>query len=240
MIEAYITNLGKYNEGELKGEFLKLPATTEAVQALLSRIDVDGVMYEEVFITDYEVSIDGLYDKLGEYENIDELNYLAALLEDMDKWDLEKFEAVLDFGEYTGSIKDLINLAQNLDCYDLYSDINDPDDLGRYVIEEMEGREIPEWLDGYIDYDGYGRDFHLNVGGCFTDNGYVLDNGDSFIEHYSSREDLPGEYEIFAYPEPEKSIQKAIANYKQMIDKAHINPTERPPEIMSRPAHESR
>ena len=62
MIEAYVTNLGKYNEGELAGEFLKLPATTEEVQALLSRIGVDGVMYEETFITDYETDIPGLYD----------------------------------------------------------------------------------------------------------------------------------------------------------------------------------
>ena len=37
MIEAYVTNLGKYNEGHLQGEYLKLPATTEDVQALLFR-----------------------------------------------------------------------------------------------------------------------------------------------------------------------------------------------------------
>ena len=36
LFEAYITNLGKYNEGELVGETLKFPTTTEEVQALLS------------------------------------------------------------------------------------------------------------------------------------------------------------------------------------------------------------
>ena len=35
LFEAYITNLGKYNEGRLVGETLKFPATTEDVQALL-------------------------------------------------------------------------------------------------------------------------------------------------------------------------------------------------------------
>ena len=30
LFEAYITNLGKYNEGELVGETLKFPTTTEA------------------------------------------------------------------------------------------------------------------------------------------------------------------------------------------------------------------
>ena len=51
LFEAYITNLGKYNEGELVGETLKFPTTTEEVQALLKRIGVDGVRYEEFFIS---------------------------------------------------------------------------------------------------------------------------------------------------------------------------------------------
>ena len=35
LFEAYVTNLGKYNEGELVGEYLKFPTTPEEVQALL-------------------------------------------------------------------------------------------------------------------------------------------------------------------------------------------------------------
>lgn len=35
VFEAYITNLGKYAEGQLVGETLKFPATTEEVQSLL-------------------------------------------------------------------------------------------------------------------------------------------------------------------------------------------------------------
>jgi len=76
-----VTNLGKYNEGELCGEYLKLPATREDVQSLLARVGVDGVLYEELFITDFETDIDGLVDCLGEYESIDELNYLAAKMQ---------------------------------------------------------------------------------------------------------------------------------------------------------------
>ena len=104
--EAYVTNLGKYNEGRLVGESLKFPTTTEEVQALLKRIGIDGVRYEEIFITDYEVNISGLYDCLGEYESIDELNYLASLISEMDQSDREKFEAVIDSGEYSGSVKE--------------------------------------------------------------------------------------------------------------------------------------
>lgn len=37
VFEAYITNLGKYAEGQLVGETLKFPATTEEVQSLLKK-----------------------------------------------------------------------------------------------------------------------------------------------------------------------------------------------------------
>ena len=36
LFEAYITNLGKYNEGALVGETLKFPTTTEEVQGPVS------------------------------------------------------------------------------------------------------------------------------------------------------------------------------------------------------------
>ena len=45
VFEAYITNLGKYAEGQLVGETLRFPATTEEVQSLLKNIGVDGVRY---------------------------------------------------------------------------------------------------------------------------------------------------------------------------------------------------
>ena len=64
VFEAYITNLGKYAEGQLVGETLKFPATTEEVQSLLENIGVDGVRYEEFFITAFDGDVMGLYDYL--------------------------------------------------------------------------------------------------------------------------------------------------------------------------------
>ena len=131
LLEAYLTNLGKYNEGELVGETLKFPTTTEEVQALLKRIGVDGVRYEEFFITSFDGDVLGLYDYLTEYENLDELNHLACLLSELDQSDLEKFEAVIDSGEHTSSEADLINLTQNLDCFEFYPAGGDDETLCR-------------------------------------------------------------------------------------------------------------
>ena len=142
ILEAYVTNLGKYNEGRLAGAPLNFPTTTEEVQALLKRIGVDGVRYEEIFITNFESDILGLYDHLGEYESIDELNHLAHLLSGMDDDELAKLEAVMDSGEYTGSVKDLINLTQNLDSYDFYPDVDSEEALGRLYIQELEAVQL--------------------------------------------------------------------------------------------------
>lgn len=219
--EAYITNLGKYNEGALVGEYLKFPTTTEEVQALLKRIGIDGVRYEEIFITDYDGDMPELYSGFGEYESIDELNYLASLLSEMDQSDLEKFEAVLDTGEHSGSVKELINLTQNLDCFEFYSGITSEEELGRMYIQEFDAIQIPEHLIDYIDYEAYGRDVRINEGGNFSGNGYVFDNNSSFIEHYSDREDIPDEYRVFSMPE--LTIRERMAAYKEVSDKAAMH-----------------
>lgn len=136
---------------------LKFPATTEEVQALLKRIGVDGVRYEEIFITAFDGDVLGICDCLSEYESIDELNHLAHLLSELDTSELEKFEAVIDSGEYTGSVKDLINLTQNLDCFEFYPDIDDDEALGRMYVQDFGSIQIPEHLIDYIDYEAYGR-----------------------------------------------------------------------------------
>ena len=78
LFEAYVTNAGKYSEGQLVGETLKFPTTAQEVEALLKRIGVDGVRYQEIFITSFDGDVLGLYDHLSEYENLDELNHLAC------------------------------------------------------------------------------------------------------------------------------------------------------------------
>ena len=61
--EAFITNLGKYNEGALVGEWVKLPTTAEELQKVFERIGIGskddfGHPYEEWFITDYRIMND--------------------------------------------------------------------------------------------------------------------------------------------------------------------------------------
>ena len=221
VIEAYVTNLGKYNEGELASEPLKFPTTTEEVQALLKRIGVDNIQYEEIFIADYDGDLPELNACLGEYESIDELNHLAHLLSDLEQDELEKFEAVIDSGEYTGSVKDLINLTQNLDCFDFEPGIKSDEELGRLYVLDFGAVQVPESLIDYIDYEAFGRDARINDSGYYAPGGYVHNNRSNFIEHYTGREDVPAEHRIFAYPQ--LSIREQMAAYREIIDRSALD-----------------
>lgn len=212
---AFITNLGKYNEGELVGEWVKFPTTAEEMKEVFKRIGIGqrddfGQPYEEWFITDYDCYVDGLYDKLGEYESLDELNYLASKLDEMSDSEYAQFQAGMEMGDHCGSLQEIINLTENLDCYEVYPHIEDYDDLGRYYIEELEVMQVPEHLQNYIDYEAYGRDVAMDENGSFTDQGYVRDTGDRFCEYYDGeRGSIPDEYRVMTFqddlPEEEKS-----------------------------------
>lgn len=211
---AFITNLGKYNEGELVGKWVKFPTTAEEMKKVFDRIgigqkDAFGQPYEEWFITDYDCYVDGLYDKLGEYESLDELNYLASKLDNMSQWEYEQLQAAMEMGDHCGSVQEIINLTENLDCYDVYPDIHDHDDLGRYYIEELDAMQVPEHLRNYIDYEAYGRDVAIDENGEFTSFGYVRDTGDSFHEYYDGdRGSIPEEYRVMTFQEevPEEEL----------------------------------
>ena len=221
-------NQGKYNEDRLVGAPLKFPTTTEAVQDLLKQIGIDGIRYEEIFIASYDGPMPQLHKHLGEYESIDELNHLACLLSELNEYELEVFEAVMDSGEYTGSVKDLINLAQNLDSYNFYSDIHTEEELGRMYIQELEAVPVPEHLIDYIDYEAYGRDARINEGGHFAPGGYVQ-GGHSFKEHYHGIEDIPDEHRVFSMPKV--PIREQMAAYQEMANRASLTTERSAPKV---------
>ncbi len=105
--------------------------------------------------------------------SMDELNYLGKLLEMQRDEDKAKFAAAVTLGDYAGKLKDIINLAQNLDCYWLYPSVHSEEDYGYYLIDELDESELPEEVKKYFMYEEYGRDAAINDGGRFTEKGYT-------------------------------------------------------------------
>lgn len=79
MFKGYITNLGKYNEGELVGKWITFPLEEDA-EDILDSIGIDGENYEEYFFTDWDSDYSKLIDGLGEYHDIYDLDELGEEL----------------------------------------------------------------------------------------------------------------------------------------------------------------
>lgn len=148
--KVFITNLGKYNEGEFIGKWLELP--NDEIEQELADIGVaDGTLYEEYFITDYENDVDY---QVGEYESLRELNELAKELERIDYH---------GGGEILGAIIEATGrtLAEAIETYDngeytCYFECEELADVAREIVENC--YNLPDFALRYFDYEAYGRD----------------------------------------------------------------------------------
>ena len=200
MSEQFSVLLGNHSRleaGQTDGAWLPMPATTEQLHDAMRNIGVTAENPQDLFVGGFANTEQCPFDvplSVIQSGSIDELNYLGKLLEMQRDEDKAKFAAAVTLGEYAGNLKDLINLAQNLDCYWIY-----------YLIDELDELELPEEAKRYFMYEEYGRDAAINDGGRFTEQGYIYNNKNTFSEWYNGREsDIPKEYRIMSYPQPER------------------------------------
>ena len=199
-----IDSRSRFETGEQGGAWLPMPATREQLHAAMRSVGITADNPQDFFVGGFANTEDCPFDvplAVIQSGSMDELNYLGKLLEMQRDEDKAKFAAAVTFGEYAGNLKDLINLAQNLDCYWLYPTVQSEEDYGYYLIDELDELELPEEAKKYFMYEEYGRDAAINDGGRFTEQGYVYNNKNTFSEWYNGR-DIPKEYRIMSYPQP--------------------------------------
>ena len=211
MSEQFSILLGNHSRleaGQTDGAWLPMPATTEQLHDAMRNIGVTAENPQDLFVGGFANTEQCPFDvplSVIQSGSIDELNYLGKLLEMQRDEDKAKFAAAVTLGEYAGNLKDLINLAQNLDCYWIYPTVQSEEDYGYYLIDELDELELPEEAKRYFMYEEYGRDAAINDGGRFTEQGYIYNNKNTFSEWYNGREsDIPKEYRIMSYPQPER------------------------------------
>lgn len=163
-IKGFITNLGKYNEGDLVGEWITFPIDDEELKEVFQRIEIDGVNYEEYFFTDWESDFEL---DLGEYESVDHVNELAEMFDALDDWDLEVVEAILEC-----DTNDIMEAIENVNNYIFYAGATLSDVAYELVEECYFTKETPEIFKTYFDYDAFARD--LSFEGYKETSGGVL------------------------------------------------------------------
>ena len=202
-----IDSRSRFETGQPGGEWLSMPTTTEQLHAAMRSVGISAENTQDFFINGFANTESYPFDvplSVVQGSTIDELNYLGKLLEMQGDEDKDKFTAAVTLGEHAGSVKDLINLAQNLDCYWIYPTVRTEADYGYYLIDELDELELPEEAKKYFKYEEYGRDAVQKDRGQFTAQGYIYNNGNTFSQWYNGREnDIPKEYRVMSFPEPE-------------------------------------
>ena len=198
----------RFETGKPGGEWLSIPTTTEQLHAAMRSVGITADNPQDFFINGFANTEKQPFDvplSVIQGSTIDELNYLGKLLEMQSDEDRDKFTAAVTLGEHAGSVKDLINLAQNLDCYWIYPAVRSEADYGYYLIDELDELELPEEAKKYFKYEEYGQDAVQKDKGQFTDQGYIYNNGNTFSQWYNGRDnDIPKEYKVMSFPEPER------------------------------------
>ena len=198
----------RFETGEPGGVWLSMPTTKEQLHEAMQRVGITADNPQDFFINGFANTEQQPFDvplSVIQSAGLDELNYLGNLLSMQRDEDRDKFTAAVALGERAGSVKDLINLAQNLDCYWLYPTVQNEEDYGYYLIDELDELELPEEAKKYFMYEDYGRDAAINDGGRFTEQGYIYNNKNTFTEWYNGKEsDIPREYKVMSFPQPER------------------------------------
>ena len=227
----------RFETGEPGGVWLPMPTTTQQLHAAMESVGITADNPQDFFINGFANTEQQPFDvplPVIQSAGIDELNYLGKLLEMQGDKDRDKFTAAVTLGERAGNIKDLINLAQNLDGYWLYPTVQSEEDYGYYLIDELDELELPEEAKKYFMYEEYGRDAAINDGGRFTDQGYIYNNKNTFTEWYNGREsDIPKEYKVMSFPQrsrpdPEKVEMDAAAPGQRTAQAAEQTQEPRP------------
>lgn len=156
MLKIYVTNLKKYNEGALVGEWVDLPC--EDIESVINKISNDGA--DELFITDYESELEGL--EVGEYDDIETLD---SIMQEVDNLTDSKFLAFQAYLLNGSSLDEALEEVRQGN-YTIYYDCDDMSDVAYQVVNVsglLDG--VPEQVKMYFDYEAYGRD--IDIEGTF-------------------------------------------------------------------------
>lgn len=133
-IKVWVGNLGKYNEGELYGEWFTLP---HDVSDIMNTIEVaDGTPYEEWEIFDWEAP-DFVY--VDRCSSLEKLNEVAEALDELTEIQVKVLSTLVDEGIIENNIEnvlDNIEMVKSGQGYYVLHGYNTLGDIGRdYAIE---------------------------------------------------------------------------------------------------------
>lgn len=172
----------KSGSGENSGIWLELPADEQAVQRALTSLGESSL--DCCAIAEADSILPSLKYQLAGDEDIDRLNTLAERLAAFpDCKTLMKYKAVLELECYP-NLDRMLDITQNLDCYDFDRQIVSPTDYAVYLFEEADFDTSDPAFSGF-DFAGYGKRQFENNGFVSTPYGSIAHSDVPFVQEYT-------------------------------------------------------
>ncbi|HBH1323891.1 TPA: antirestriction protein ArdA [Clostridioides difficile] len=204
-----IGNRSRFEAGDPSGYWLDMPATKEQLQGAMQSVGITADNPQDFSIRGYsddpEKHIALPYEMVCAAD-VDELNFLAARLEQLDPAEIGKLNAALQQKNGLANIGQVIDFTYNVDFYVHIPEVHTYRDLGDYYLNQSGMVQMPEEWKGGIDLTTFGRNAAAQEKGAFTEYGYIVESGDEWERQFEGRE-VPEEYKIMSYPQPERGEQ---------------------------------
>ena len=221
-----IGNRSRFEAGDPVGYWLDMPATKEQLHEAMQSVGITADNPQDFsirgFSDDPEKHIALPYDMVCA-ANVDELNFLAARIEQLDPAEIGKLNAALQQKNGFENIGQVIDFTYNVDFYVHIPEVHTYRDLGDYYLNQSGMVQMPEEWKGGIDLTAFGKNAAEQEKGAFTEYGYIVESGDEWERQFEGRE-VPEEYRIMSYPQPERGEQDKV-----FMDAAEAQQTETPP-----------
>lgn len=212
MSEQFSILLGNHSRleaGQTDGAWLPMPATKEQLHEAMRNVGITADNPQDFSIRGYsddpEKHIALPYEMVCAAD-VDELNFLAARLEQLDPAEVGKLNAALQQKNGLANIGQVIDFTYNVDFYVHIPEVHNYHDLGDYYLNQSGMVQMPEEWKGGIDLSTFGRNAAAQEKGAFTEYGYIVESGDEWERQFEGRE-VPEEYRIMSYPQPERGEQ---------------------------------
>lgn len=204
-----IGNRSRFEAGDPDGYWLDMPATKEQLHEAMQSVGITADNPQDFsirgFSDDPEKHIALPYDMVCA-ASVDELNFLAARIEQLDPAEIGKLNAALQQKNGFENIGQVIDFTYNVDFYVHIPEVHTYRDLGDYYLNQSGMVQMPEEWKGGIDLTAFGRNAAEQEKGAFTEYGYIVESGDEWERQFEGRE-VPEEYKIMSYPQPERGEQ---------------------------------
>ena len=198
VLKVEVVNKKEFEESSNYSKIIVyLPSTDEVLKEKFKRInlDFDRLTIQDTHITKCEIVnfedyiLAERFNKVVEYEldkfsnnsyttPFQEIELLCKEIKKFDNIKMQKFLALEEIKDKNiNYIHDLVECAKQISNYELLPNVNDLNDMGKYLVNETGHFDDISFLKDYIDYYKLAKDYTregCTYNGDFTEYGYIM------------------------------------------------------------------